>query len=126
MVRKDLEDLLNTRQGRNDIPSCFEQLGKSLAVYGLNSFDSVDISSREELSRLLNDIEDTIHRFEPRLEDVEVSIVKADDDKQKRSPFVLHLRIEAQMRIGSYIDSITFNTMIQKSGATVREVADHA
>jgi type VI secretion system protein ImpF len=126
MVRRDLEDLLNTRQGRNDVPSCFEQLSDSLAVYGLNNIDTVDISSKEELLNLLNDIRSTIQRFEPRLENVEVSITKDKDGKLERSPFVLHLRIDANMRIGTYVSEVVFNTMIQKSGATVKEASEHA
>lgn len=126
MVRRDLEDLLNTRQGRNDVPSCFEQLSNSLAVYGLNNIDTVDISSKDELLNLLDDIKSTIRQFEPRLENIGVSITKDKDGKQERSPFVLHLRIDADMRIGTYISQVVFNTMIQKSGATVQEVSDHA
>ena len=124
MVRRDLEDLLNTRQGRDDVPPWFEQLGGSLAVYGLNNIDTVDMSSKEELTDLLTRIKATIQRFEPRLENVNVSTIK--DKEQKRSPFVLHLRIDAEMRIGAYIDRVVFNTMIQKSGATVQEAPDHA
>lgn len=126
MVRRDLEDLLNTRQGRNDVPPCYEELCNSLAVYGLNNIDTVDISSKEELLHLLDDIKSTIQRFEPRLENIGVSITKNEDEKQERSPFVLHLRIDADMRIGTYISSVVFNTMIQKSGATVQEVSEHA
>jgi len=126
MIRRDLEDLLNTRQGRKDVPSCFELLSDSLAVYGLNNIDTVDISSKDELLNLLNDIRLTIQRFEPRLENVGVSITKDKDGKEERSPFVLHLRIDADMRIGTYVSQVVFNTMIQKSGATVKEVSDDA
>ncbi len=126
MVRRDLEDLLNTRQGPGDIPPWFENLGSSMAVYGLNSIESVDMSVKDELLKLLTDVKISIQLFEPRLENVDVSIAKANDDNQTRSPFVLHLRIDAVMRIGAYVDRVVFNTMIQKSGATVHEALDHA
>lgn len=126
MVRIDLENLLNTRQGRNDVPPWFEQLCSSLAVYGLQNIDTVDISSKSELLKLLSDIRSTIQRFEPRLQNVDVSISKDYEEKQVLSPFVLHLRIDAEIRLGTYIDRVIFNTMIQKNGATVQEASDHA
>jgi type VI secretion system protein ImpF len=126
MVRRDLEDLLNTRQGPSEIPPWFENLGNSMAVYGLNGIESVDMSVKDELLKILTEVKSTIQLFEPRLEDVDVSIVKAKEDNQSRSPFVLHLRIDGVMRIGGYVDRIVFNSMIQKSGATVKEALDHA
>jgi type VI secretion system protein ImpF len=126
MVRRDLEDLLNTRQGPEEIPPWFEMLGSSLAVYGFNTIESVDMSVKDELLKLLTDVKTSIQLFEPRLENVDVSIIKDKEEKQTRSPFVLHLRIDAEMRIGDYVDRVVFNTMIQKSGATVQEASDHA
>lgn len=125
-IRRDLEDLLNTRQGCNNIPQWCGQLKNSIAVYGLHSIENVDISSQEELLRLLSDIKCAIIRFEPRLENVEVSITKDESGKQVWSPFVLHLRIDAEMRMGNFLDRVVFNTMIQKSGATVKEAIEHA
>lgn len=125
-LRRDLEDLLNTRQGCDNIPQWCEQLRSSIAVYGLHNIETVDISSQEELLRLLSDIKNAIIRFEPRLENVEVSITKDESGKQAWSPFILHLRIDAEMRMGNYLDRVVFNTMIQKSGATVQEALDHA
>lgn len=126
MLRRDLEDLLNTRQGPEEIPSCMEHLNSSMAVYGLNYIENVDMNVKDDLLKLLTNVKSSIQLFEPRLEEVDVSIVKAKDDSQTRSPFVLHLRIDAVMRIGAYVDRVVFNTMIQKSGATVEEALDHA
>jgi type VI secretion system protein ImpF len=127
MVRRDLEDLLNTRQGRSDIASWFPELEKSIATYGLNNIDTVDMSSGEELEELLSDIKCTIQMFEPRLEHIEVvSESHAISENGYTSPFVLRLRINADMRVGENVESVVFNTMIQKSGATVQEAAPDA
>jgi type VI secretion system lysozyme-like protein len=122
-LRKDLEDLLNTRQGRSDIPPWFVELGRSLATYGLNNIDTIDIHSDDKKAKLLQDVHQAIQWFEPRLDDVTVDIdnKKEDEITDGKSYFVLHLRIDAKMRNGAYTDHIVFNTMIQKNGATVLE-----
>jgi len=125
MLRRDLEDLLNTRQGLKldrEQEAKYPELTRSLATYGLNNIDTVDMSCGEEIELLLNDVKHTIEMFEPRLENVEVyndSPAKGADDYV--SPFVLRMRINADMRIGNYIDRVVFDTLIQKSGATVKE-----
>jgi type VI secretion system protein ImpF len=126
MVRQDLEDLLNTRQGYSKLQPWFPELKSSLATYGLNNIDTVDMSCGEELEELLRDIRNTIQLFEPRLENIEVYNDSPNaGSRDYVSPFVLRLRIDADLRIGDNVDRIIFNTLIQKSGATVKEgVAD--
>lgn len=127
MLRRDLEDLLNTRQGRDDVDERFPELKNSIATYGLGNIDNVDMSSGDDLEKLFSDIKRSIQMFEPRLEHVEVyNESRPSGDNDYVSPFVLRLRIDADMRIGDHIDRIVFNTMIQKSGATVREAAPDA
>lgn len=130
MIRRDLEDLLNTRQGLkldSEQKTKYPELKRSLATYGLNNIDTVDMSCGEEIERLLSDVKHTIEMFEPRLKNVEVfndSPAKGANDYV--SPFVLRMRISADMRIGHYLDPVVFNTLIQKSGATVKEEETNA
>ena len=41
-VRRDLEDLLNTRQSHQGMPEEFVELQRSIATYGLPDFSSID------------------------------------------------------------------------------------
>src|SRR5690349_20938533 len=68
-VKRDLEQLLNTRRSENCMPPDSKELENSLAAYGLPDFTSVSIKSPSEQERLLAALESAIAIFEPRLED---------------------------------------------------------
>ena len=111
-VRKDLENLLNARQGRNDIPPWFTEVRRSIA-YGLGDFESTNLESANDRQNLLKKIRNTIAEFEPRLQSVTVT------DSRIMHPFVLHFQISAVLRIGRYIDNVVFGTTIEKNGSTI-------
>jgi type VI secretion system lysozyme-like protein len=111
MVRRDLEDLLNARQGRCDIPSWFMEVRRSFA-YGLGDFESTNLESANDRQRLLNTIKSTIAFFEPRLQNVVVT------DSGIIHPFILHFQIRATLKIGTFVDKVVFGTTIQKNGTT--------
>jgi type VI secretion system lysozyme-like protein len=116
-VRRDLEDLLNARQGReHDIPPWFTALAGSVATYGIGQVDAIDLEVREERQGLLKAIRRAIRRFEPRLERVEVI------DLGVVHPFVLRFRIEAVMRLESVADRVVFGTTLRKNGTAVVEL----
>jgi type VI secretion system protein ImpF len=72
-LRRDLEDLLNSRRPLDDLPAGFEELPGSLANYGLPDLQSLEVRETHDLQRLCRLIEDCIRRFEPRLRNVTVA-----------------------------------------------------
>ena len=114
-VRSDLESLLNSQQGRNDIPEYFEEVQNSIATYGLNNFNSINLEAFDERQKLLRSIKRTIELFEPRLEKVDIS------DKEIIHPFILQFQINAVLRVGKYVDHIVFGTTIKKNGTAIVE-----
>lgn len=112
-VRRDLENLLNAFQGRNDIPSYFTEVHRSLALYGLNNFNNANLEAFEERQRLLMSIQRAISLFEPRLEQVRV------DDEGVVDHFILKFKISGILRVGKYTDTVVFGTEIHKYGAAV-------
>src|SRR5438094_10508474 len=69
-VRRDLEDLLNTRVRCRPWPPGLDELGHSLVNYGLPDFTGLGAGAdkaREEMRRLL---EEVIRREEPRFKTV--------------------------------------------------------
>src|ERR1700687_4615516 len=67
VVRRDLEDLLNTRQSNAGIPEVFVEVHNSIIGYGLPdliALKALSSAQREEIGRV---IEEIIGRFEPRL-----------------------------------------------------------
>ncbi len=110
MIRCDLEDLLNTMQGRDDVPAWFSNLNKSLAAYGLHGFNSANLEDRQERRNLISAIKSAIVQFEPRLHSVMVV------DQGVLHPFVLRFTIEAVIKFDTYTDHLSFGTAIRKHG----------
>ncbi|MBD3317602.1 MAG: type VI secretion system baseplate subunit TssE [Chitinivibrionales bacterium] len=109
-VRSHLECLLNSRQGRDDIPPWFVELSESLATYGIGNIDNVDLEDQEERRELIKSIHRAIALFEPRLD--EVSVI----DKGIEHPFVLKLEINAVLRLGRSVEPVVFGTTLRKNG----------
>src|SRR6266508_3391601 len=71
-VRRDLEWLLNTRQIAGGLPPELKETNNSLAAYGLPDFTHLSIDSGGDQKFIKREVEETISRFEQRLEDVVV------------------------------------------------------
>src|ERR1700719_4273019 len=68
-VRRDLTELLNTRQSDQGVPAEFDQLLRSIFGFGLPDLTSVNAitpKDREEIGQVL---EAAISLYEPRLKD---------------------------------------------------------
>lgn len=109
-VKRDIEQLLNTRHSGDWLPQDLKELNNSMAAYGLPDFTSVSIKSPSEQSRLQSALETAITTFEPRLEDVIITILPLDDLQRS-----LHFRIEARLRIEPAPEPVTFDAMLQLS-----------
>lgn len=107
-VKRDLEWLLNTRQVAGGVPSDLKELSNSLAAYGLPDFSSMNSQSRDDQERMQREIEDAVRIFEPRLEDVEVTVEPARSTER-----VLHFRIDARLKVEPAPEPVTFDTMLQ-------------
>jgi type VI secretion system protein ImpF len=75
-VRRDLEDLLNTRRTTLDVPVEFVATNESVVVYGLPDLAWIEAHTPEDRSQIGTLIERVIVRFEPRLRDVRVTVAE--------------------------------------------------
>ena len=108
-VKRDLEDLLNTRRRCEGWSSELIQLDDSLVNYGLPDFFSMNLvtqGGRDAFNRMLQEI---ISRWEPRLDNVRVSL--SNDDL----PFhqTLRFRIEALLWIEPNPEPIVFDSTLE-------------
>jgi type VI secretion system protein ImpF len=109
-VRRDLEDLLNTRQTHHGLPEEFAELHNSVYAYGLPDFATFDASKRRVRQRIGALVEAIVNRFEPRLRDVRaVPVESYNDDRQLMSVRVL---IDARLRVEPYPD-VSFESVIE-------------
>ncbi len=107
-VRRDLEWLLNTRQMVDGVPPALKETTRSLAVYGLPDFTSYSIKSPSERNRVRRALENAISTFEPRLEDVTVSL-----DPMHETERVIRFRVDARLKVDPVPEPITFDTVLQ-------------
>ncbi len=83
-VRRDLENLLNTRVGFHQIPRSFRQLEKSMFNYGVHDASSAVLDSSKSLQKLCQNIEDAIRRYETRFQSVRVELDLDSNSKVSR------------------------------------------
>jgi type VI secretion system protein ImpF len=117
-VKRDLEWLLNTRQVAEALPAGLEEVNQSLAAYGLPDFTVLNVKSLEDQYRLQRALERAISIFEPRLEDVVVTLMPVTENQR-----LVHFRVDARLRIEPAPEPITFDTAMELASGnyTVQE-----
>lgn len=118
-VRRDLENLLNTRIHWFGLPSHLEELEESLVNYGLPDFGSANMSSQDSRKRFCTRIEDTIKKFEPRFKSVTVTTLENSEQLDR----TLRLRIDALLDVDPDPEPIVFDSIIEpvNCSLTVKE-----
>ncbi len=91
-IHRDIEDLLNTHSPFSDIPSEYSELQRSPLAYGLPDVRGVDVAVAGDRRRMAAILTAVLERFEPRLQDVHVSVA----EKPAESPNGLNFRITAR------------------------------
>jgi len=104
-VGRDLENLLNTKNFTGSIPTSFKELNRSVLLYGLPDYTATNPHSSTVKADLLQAVERAINLFEPRLQNVMVSI--DDSGKDERS---LKFRISALLVMAPFVEPVRFDT----------------
>ena len=100
-IQSHLTLLLNSRRG----------MTPHLEKYGLPDIHYIYYSLPHSLNRLADAIKDTVVTFEPRLQDVAVSLVSADE-----TSFRATYRISGRLSDGSAVSRLTFETEVLRDG----------
>ena len=118
-VLRDLEWLLNARRTPDAAPPSLRQLRRSVYDYGLPDTLALPIVTREGRERLVQWLEQTIATFEPRLAEVRVVLLEAD---QSRSPQV-RFAVTATLRLDPNPERVVFDTVFEvaSGGYAVRD-----
>jgi len=113
-VRRDLQDLLNSRQAWVDEALLeAEQASRSILAFGLPEFTMASVSGpgKDMMERLRGSIEDAIARFEPRLVRVVVSSEPMGAHERR-----VRFRIDAYLRVDPVQEPVTFDTVLHAGG----------
>jgi type VI secretion system protein ImpF len=108
-VRRDLQDLLNTRARCRPWPANLKELERSLLSYGLPDFIGANLSlarAREELPRLLETI---IRQHEPRFKTVKVQLMDSAEPLDR----TLRFRIDALLNVEPAPEPVIFDSVLR-------------
>lgn len=113
-VRRDLENLLNTRCRPVAWPEHLTELETSLVNYGIPDFTGSNLRAAEEPDALFQAIEAAIRNFEPRLRLVRVEPLR-DADSLDRT---LRFRIDAVLMVEPIEERVLFNSTLEAATGT--------
>lgn len=108
VVRRDMEDLLNTRQSSAGLPEEFHEVIHSLIAYGLPDLTSLNAftpQQREDIGRI---IEAVVGLFEPRLKEIRATMIEGSSNKERTVRF----RIDAKLRVDP-APEVAFDTILE-------------
>jgi type VI secretion system protein ImpF len=108
-VRRDLENLLNSRYRIISTPDELHEVESSLLNYGLPDLATVnmlDVTKRREFTR---SIENIIRTFEPRFKSVSVRYI----DNNEKSDRTLRFRIDAVMYADPAPEIVVFDSVLE-------------
>jgi type VI secretion system protein ImpF len=114
-VRRDLENLLNTRWSPSVWPENYTELERSLVNYGIPDITSQHLASGEGRELLRRIIETAIRRYEPRFKRVHVEML----DNAEPLDRTLRFRIDALMHAEPAPEPVVFDSALEPSTGNV-------
>jgi type VI secretion system protein ImpF len=114
-VREDLAKLLNTRAYCRPWSPQLDELRKSIVSYGLHDGVISGMAADDWRALLRRSIEETIRVYEPRLRDVNVTLIDEPDSLERS----LRFRIEATLVVEAEEASVTFDSKVETATRVV-------
>lgn len=118
-VRRDLENLLNTRRTPDVIPEGSVEILRSVYYYGLPDITSMPANFLYEQTKLLQSIETAVKTFEPRLDGVRVSLVPVAGQSR-----MLRFVIDGMLRIDPLPEHVVYDASIELTSLEVQISGD--
>jgi type VI secretion system protein ImpF len=114
-VRRDLEQLLNTRVRANLWPEHLTELRTSLVNYGIPDFTASGVNAAQNPDVVLDAVAQAIRTFEPRLKEVRVSRVSGFQATDR----TLKFRIDAVLQIDPLSDPVRFESTLEPNTGAI-------
>jgi type VI secretion system protein ImpF len=109
-VRRDLTELLNTRQSHDGLPVEFDELHRSILAYGLPDLAALDAITPEQRREIGHMIEQIIGMFEPRLKDVRATVLNLSETRER----TIRFRVDARLCLDP-APEVAFDTILELS-----------
>jgi type VI secretion system protein ImpF len=107
-VLRDLESLLNTRRNFEVVPEAYPEVRRSIHAFGLPDVTSVSRDSPTAVRLIVQQMEQAIRTFEPRLENVRVFLAERTPEQRE-----LRFVIEAMLRMEPDPERVLFDTVLE-------------
>ncbi len=108
-VQRDLEWLLNTRRTSDTDVDQLTEVRKSLYCFGMPDITSMSGDSLPARTQLLQQVEETLALFEPRLAQVRISMAEVEGEQRRRE---VRFVVEATLRLDPTPEHVTFDTVL--------------
>ena len=114
-VRRDLENLLNTRYRMIEPESEYTEIQSSLLNYGLPDLATVNISDKEKRKDFIQHMETVLIEYEPRFKSVKVRYMENSDSLDR----TLRFRIDATLYADPSPEMVVFDSILEPVTRTV-------
>ncbi len=115
-VRRDLENLLNTRWRASSWPDDLSELDRSLVSYGIPDISGEDLGAPSRRKKFLEQVERIIETFEPRFQKIKVLEVENSDSLDR----TLRFRIDAVLYAFPSPEPIVFDSSLEPTSKMFR------
>lgn len=114
-VKRDLENLLNTRYRMVEPPEDFTELELSLLNYGLPDLATVNIADIEKKRNFTRQLEKILRDYEPRFKSVKITHLDLKDNTDR----TLRFRIDATLYADPAPEIVVFDSVLDPVSRTV-------
>ena len=114
-VRRDLENLLNTRFRIIEPSDDLTELKRSLLNYGLPDLATVNVSDKTKQKEFIDHLESILIDFEPRFKTVKVNYMENSDSLDRS----LRFRIDATLYADPSPEVVIFDSILEPVTRTV-------
>ncbi|MFT5732023.1 MAG: type VI secretion system protein ImpF [Planctomycetota bacterium] len=108
-LKRDLLDLLNTRERCRSWPSQLSELRKSVFAYGIPDVSGAHLATESDRNAFLNSLGPLIRRCDERFKSVSIVANESADSADR----VLRFRIEAVVRVETGAESLAFDFKLE-------------
>jgi type VI secretion system protein ImpF len=108
-VRRDLENMLNTRYRIIAPAEEFEELDHSLLNYGLPDLATINMLDQEKKQEFIKNLESILTEYEPRFKSLKISFLENSD----RLDRTVRFRIDATLFADPYPEVIIFDSILE-------------
>lgn len=113
-LKRDLLELLNTRERCRSWPSQLGELGRSVFAYGVPDISGAHLATESDRDEFLRSLGPLIRRCDTRFKSVTI----APDENADGADRVLRFRIEAVVRVESGPESLAFDFKLEPVSRT--------